>query len=77
MRPSKISEHLRAAPFRPLRIFLADGSFYDVPRPDWAFVSADRLEIAKDVNFEGVPWHTVSCNPADVTRIEPQPRSTG
>jgi hypothetical protein len=75
MRPEKIREHLRAAPFQPLRIFLSDGSFHDVPHPDFAFVSVHKLEIVKDVNSAGVPYHTVTCDPVHVTRIEPQPQA--
>jgi hypothetical protein len=75
MRPAKILEHLRAAPFLPLRIFLSDGSYHDVPHPEFAFVSVHKLEIVKDIDPEGVPHHTVTCDPVHVTRIEPQPHS--
>jgi hypothetical protein len=71
MRPDEIRVHLKAAPFVPFRVFLSDGSCYDVPHPDFAFVSMHHLIIARDVNANGVPRRTVTCNPIHVTRIEP------
>jgi hypothetical protein len=76
MRPEEIRDHLRAAPFRPLRVFLSDGS-YHVPHPDFAFVTVSHLIIAKEVNSRGVPRRTVTCDPLHVTRIEPEPQNGG
>ena len=74
MRPAKIREYLLAAPFTPFRIFLSDGSYHDVPHPDFAFVSHHHVVIAKDADEEGTPIRTVMCDPIHVTRIEPRPR---
>ena len=46
--PARIKELLDRKPFRPVRIFLSDGSHHDIPHPEFAWVFGGRV-------FVGVP----------------------
>ena len=46
--PARIRELLGRKPFRPIRIYLSDGSHHDVPHPEFAWVFGGRV-------FVGVP----------------------
>jgi hypothetical protein len=41
----QIREHLSARPFRPLRLFLSDGSSHDVPHPEFAWVFGSSVFV--------------------------------
>lgn len=71
MRPTEILEHLRKRPFRPIRVFLTDGSHYDIRHPEMAFLTQRNLMIALDPGEEGIPDRSVFCDPIHVTRIRP------
>ena len=73
MRAEQIREALRAQPFRPLLVFLSDGSVHEIPHPDFAFVTVHQVLIVKDATPAGVPRRTCSVDPLHVTRIEPMP----
>ena len=73
MDPETIAEQLRSVPFKPFRIFLSDGSSYDVRHPELMLVGRRRITIALDPNRKGVARDFVSCAPMHVTRIEPMP----
>jgi len=45
---ARIRELLNRKPFRPIRLFLSDGSHHDVPHPEFAWVIGGRV-------FLGVP----------------------
>ena len=77
MRPEKILHWLRAAPFQPFRVFLSDGSSYDVAHPELAFVSQHHFIVTRDLTADGVPRRTVMCDPLHVTRIEAMPADAG
>jgi hypothetical protein len=42
---ARIKELLNRRPFRPLRLFLGDGSKHDVPHPEFAWVYGARVLI--------------------------------
>ena len=45
MRPQQIRAHLGRQPFVPIRVFLTDGSWYDVRAPaPWRLVVGSRIE---------------------------------
>jgi hypothetical protein len=52
--PARIKELLSRQPFRPLRLFLSDGSKHDVPHPEFAWVFGGRLFIG--VPAKGPPF---------------------
>jgi len=47
MTPTRIKELLNRKPFRPLRLFLSDGSHHDVPHPEFAWVFGGRIFIGE------------------------------
>lgn len=79
MHPSEILEALRERPFQPFRVFLSDGSSYDVPHPDLCMVGLTRviIGIPGPKHPDGPTEAVVKCAPEHVTRIEPieQPAS--
>jgi hypothetical protein len=71
MNPLEVLKHLRTRPFRPIRIFLSDGSFHNVRHPELAFVSRREVAIAREPLADELPESFVYCDPMHVTRIEP------
>ncbi len=71
MRPNEIRAHLTKAPFQPIRIFLSDGSFYDVRHPEVAAVSRTEVVIGLQVGDDRLPERFAYCDPLHITRIEP------
>ena len=71
MRPDEIRAHLRKEPFRPIRIYISDGSSYEVRHPEMANVSRTEVVIAMDPGEDGMPESFAYCDPLHITRIEP------
>ena len=70
MSPERILEHLRRRPFRPIRIFLSDGSSYEVRHPELALVTRREVVIGLESAEAEVPERSVFCDPLHITRIE-------
>ena len=77
MQPEQIRDHLRAAPFRPFRVFLSDGSHHDVPHPEFALLTKRYLFIGEEVDASGIPGREVTCDAVHITRIERAPENGG
>jgi hypothetical protein len=71
MRPDQIRDHLRKVPFRAIRIFISDGSSYDVRHPEMMLITRTEVAIALDPGDGEMPDRSVYCDPVHVTRIEP------
>ena len=71
MSPDRILDHLRRQPFRPIRIYLSDGSSYEVAHPELALVTRREVVIALPRAEGELPERSVFCDPLHVTRIEP------
>ncbi len=71
MRPDEIRAHLRREPFRPIRIYISDGSSYDVRHPELMFVSRAEVVIGLDAGDDELPERCVYCDPLHITRIQP------
>jgi hypothetical protein len=71
MRADEISKHLRRQPFRPIRVYVSDGSAYDVRHPELMFVSRSEVVIGLDPGTDVIPERSVYCDPVHITRIEP------
>jgi hypothetical protein len=50
MTPARMKELLNRKPFRPIRLFLSDGSHHDVPHPEFAWVFGGRIFIGEPAN---------------------------
>ena len=74
MGPNGIRAHLRKQPFRPIRIYVSDGSSYDVRHPELMLVTRTEVIIALDPGNDAVPERSVYCDPMHITRIEPVDR---
>ncbi len=71
MAPTDIVDKLRRQPFRPLRVYMSDGSAYDIPEPYYAAINVTELHIGVEPDETGIPTRTVYCDTRHVTRIEP------
>ena len=71
MRPDQIRSHLRKQPFSPIRVFLSDGSTYDIRHPELAAVSRAEIVIGLEATGDDVPDRFAYCDPVHITRIEP------
>ena len=72
MAPQDIRRELLAVPFNPVRLYLSDGSHYDVRAPGHAYMELTRLTIGIDIDREtNLPRNSVYAAPNHVTRIEP------
>jgi hypothetical protein len=71
MTPEAIHKHLRRQPFEPFRVFLFDGSVYEVRHPAMMFVMRREVVIALPRPGEQFARHAVYCDPLHITRIEP------
>lgn len=73
MRPEEVSRHLRQKPFLPFRIFVSDGSEYEVHDPEYAYVSRREVVVGLDGASGGIPDSSAYLDPIHITRIEPIP----
>ena len=71
MRPDEIRAHLRKQPFRAIRIYISDGSSYDVRHPELRLVTQTEVVIALDPGNDAIPERSAYCDPVHITRIEP------
>jgi hypothetical protein len=65
---------VRARPFVPFRIYITDGSHYDVSHPDAVMAFARSVVVgvgAAAGNGAGVPDHPVIIALVHITRLEP------
>ena len=72
MRANEIIKILREPPFTGLRIYISDGSSYEVYHPDMMLVTERKVYIALPPSrMDAVPGGAVHCDPVHITRIEP------
>ena len=71
MRPDDIRAHLRREPFQPIRVYISDGSKYDVRHPELMLVTRTEVVIALDPGDDQIPEHKIFCDPVHITQIEP------
>ena len=71
MRPKDIKAHLRKQPFQPIRVYVSDGSHYDVRHPEMMMVGQTEVVIGLGPSEEKVFEEFAYCDPVHITRIEP------
>lgn len=49
---------------------MTDGSIYDVPNHDAAFVTQSKIEIGLDLNKDGIARRSVHCAILHITQVE-------
>ncbi len=71
----RVREYLDERPFRPIRIYLSDDSFHDVPHVEFAWLIGGRLFVAEIVKDRGPDDPRVKeVAILHITRIEPLPK---
>ena len=71
MRLEDIRAHIRRHPFHPIRVFVSDGSFYDVLHHDFMIVGKSEVVIGLAATAEEFPQQKAYIDPLHITRIEP------
>ncbi|MDO8631742.1 MAG: hypothetical protein Q7R41_14740 [Phycisphaerales bacterium] len=71
MRPSDIIQHVRKQPFQPVRVFISDGSSYDIRHPEMMMVGRTEVVIGLLTDGNDVYDRFAYCDPVHITRIEP------
>ena len=71
MRLNEIRTHLHKHPFIPIRVFVSDGSHYDVLHPDFMLLSRAEVVIGLNVGADQFPERNAYIDPIHITRIEP------
>jgi|CXWL01.1.fsa_nt_gi hypothetical protein len=67
----EIRKYVRKQPFEPFRVFISDGSHYDVLHHDFMIVSPRVVEIGVAKDAKAFPDRIISCDPLHITRIAP------
>jgi len=71
MRPDEIRAHIRKHAFEPIRVFVSDGSHYDVLHHDFMIVSRNEVIVALAKSSADFPYQTAFLDPPHITRIVP------
>lgn len=71
MRAEEINNHVRRQPFEPFRVFVSDGSNYDIHHPELILVGRHDVVITIEVGENDIPERFAYCDPVHITRIEP------
>ena len=62
---------VRRQPFEPFRLYVSDGTRYDVLHHDFVFVMRHRITVAIGVPaVEDIPLKSVDIDPLHITQIE-------
>lgn len=70
-----LHEYLDQRPFVPIRLHLTDGSYHDIPHPEFAWQVGKRLYVARIVEGRSPDEPAVKeVALAHITHIEPIPR---
>jgi hypothetical protein len=71
VRPEDVREHLEARPFEPIRLFMSDGTTFDIRHPDLCIVSRSAVYVGiPDPRSPGVALRVAHCALIHITRIE-------
>jgi hypothetical protein len=70
MTPQSIQKRLLQDPFQPFRVYLSDGSTYEVRQAEMALVLEREVIIALPKPGQEIARRSVSCDPLHITRIE-------
>lgn len=64
---------MEARPFQPFKIHMSDGSTYEVPHHEAAFVTRNYLEIGLDPDSDKFHGRLVKCSILHITQVEELP----
>lgn len=70
MRLDELRSRLRKHPFVPIRIYISDGSHYDVYERDFTLLSRSEVVIGLEPGNDNFPERNAYVDPVHITRIE-------
>ncbi len=71
MRPEEFRMLLRRQPFIPVRVYLSDGTSYEIHHPEMAFLTRSTVEIGfEEQKGSGVADRVMHCSLLHVVRVE-------
>lgn len=71
MRPEEFRMLLRCQPFIPFRVYLSDGTTYEIHHPEMAFLTRSTVEIGfEEQKGSGVADRVMYCSLLHVVRVE-------
>jgi len=71
MRPEELKALLRRQPFVPIRIYLTDGTTYDVRHPEMGLLTRSTVKIGFEKQVgSGIADDVVYCSLVHVVRVE-------
>jgi hypothetical protein len=68
--PKQLRQLMTANPFRPFRIHLSDGSYYDIPNHDAAIVEQATVDIGVNLDSDGIAEKLVRCAIMHIVKLE-------
>jgi hypothetical protein len=71
--PMQIRELMQGRPFRPFRIWLSDGSHYDILNHDATFVTKNAVEVGLNIDPDGFAEYVTRCSILHIAKLEDLP----
>jgi hypothetical protein len=69
----QIRELLHTKPFRPFRVCLSDGTYYDIANHDMAWVTRNTIEVGLNPDTDGFAEYVARCSILHITKLEDLP----
>jgi hypothetical protein len=69
MEAEELQKYLRERPFQPFRIFLSDGSHYDIRHPEMAMLTRRAMIVSLD-RKNAIPNDFSMCTLSHIVRVE-------
>ena len=66
----QLRELITAQPFKPFRVYLSNGSAYDITHHDMAIVEKNTLDIGLNRDEDGIAQRLVRCAILHVVKLE-------
>lgn len=71
MNPETLREQVRKRPFEAFRVYLSDGSHYDIRHPEMIAITRRDVAIASGPGNDELPDRLATCDPLHIVRVEP------
>jgi hypothetical protein len=71
MNPETLREQVCKQPFEAFRVYLSDGSHYDIRHPEMIAITRRDMAIAIGPGNDELPDRLATCDPLHIVRVEP------
>ena len=71
MSPDTLRQQVRKQPFEAFRVYLSDGSHYDIRHPEMIAITRRDVAIAIGPDNDELPDRLATCDPLHIVRVEP------